>query len=85
VHIDEIKQLIANGLPGAEVMLDGDGTHFQTTVVSDHFCEKTRLQRHQMVYKTLGEKMGREIHALSIQAFTRVEWENQKDLGVIRQ
>ena len=85
MNIDEIKQLIANGLPGAEVMLDGDGTHFQTTVVSDQFCEKTRLQRHQMVYKTLGEKMGKEIHALSIQAFTRVEWENQNGLGIIRQ
>ncbi len=84
MHIDEIKQLIEKGLTGAEVMLDGDGTHFQTTVVSDQFCGKTMLQRHQLVYKTLGGKMGREIHALSIQALTRDECENQKGLGVIR-
>ena len=84
MHIDEIKQLIAKGLPGAEIMLDGDGTHFQATVVSDQFCEMSRLQRHQMVYKTLGDKIGREIHAISIQALTSVEWENQKGLGVIR-
>ena len=65
-------------------MLDGDGTHFQTTVVSDQFCGKTMLQRHQMVYKTLGDKMGKEIHALSIQTFTKGEWENQKGLEIIR-
>ena len=84
MQIDVIKQLIEKGLTGSEVILDGDGTHFQTTVVSDQFCGKSMLQRHQMVYKTLGDKIGREIHALSIQALTRDEWENQKGLGVIR-
>jgi acid stress-induced BolA-like protein IbaG/YrbA len=84
VHIDEIKQLIEKGLTRSEVILDGDGTHFQTTVVNDQFCGMSMLQRHQMVYKTLGDKIGREIHALSIQALTREEWENQKGLGVIR-
>jgi len=83
VHIDEIKNLIQEGLADAEVMLNGDGTHFETTVVSDQFNGKTMLQRHQMVYKTLGDKMGREIHALSIQALTRNEWVNKKDLNVI--
>jgi acid stress-induced BolA-like protein IbaG/YrbA len=84
VHIDEIKKLIQEGLTDAEVLLDGDGTHFETTVVSDQFNGKSMLQRHQMVYKTLGDKMGREIHALSIQALTKDEWENKKDLNVIR-
>lgn len=84
MHIDEIKQYIETGLTEAEVMLDGDGTHFQVIVVSNQFCGKTMLQRHQMVYKTLGDKMGKEIHALSIQALTKDEWENKKGLEVIR-
>ena len=84
MQIDEIKKLIQEGITGAEVMLDGDGTHFETTVISEQFNGKNMLQRHQMVYKTLGEKMGREIHALSIQALTKDEWENKKDLHVIR-
>ena len=84
MHIDEIKKLIQEGLTGAEVLLDGDGTHFEATVVSDQFNGKSMLQRHQMVYKTLGDKMGREIHALSIQALTKDEWKNKKDLNVIR-
>lgn len=84
MHIDEIRKLILEGITGAEVMLDGDGTHFETTVISEQFNGKNMLQRHQMVYKTLGDKMGREIHALSIQALTKDEWENKKDLHVIR-
>lgn len=84
MHIDEIKNLIQKGLTDAEIMLDGDGTHFETTVVSDQFNGKTMLQRHQMVYRTLGDKMGGEIHALSIQALTRDEWVKKKDLNIIR-
>jgi acid stress-induced BolA-like protein IbaG/YrbA len=84
VFVDDIKNMIQEGLTGAEVMLDGDGTHFETTVICDQFGGKTMLQRHQMIYKTLGVKMGREIHALSIQAYTRDEWEARKNLRVIR-
>jgi len=32
------------------------------------------LARHQLVYRALGERMGREIHALSIEAYTPQEW-----------
>ena len=67
----EIEQLIASGLSGCAVTVNSDdNTHFEAIVVSEDFAGKRPLQRHQMVYKTLGELMGGEIHALSIQAFT---------------
>jgi acid stress-induced BolA-like protein IbaG/YrbA len=67
----EIEALITAGLPGcdARVMSD-DNTHFEAVVVSAEFAGKRPLQRHQLVYKTLGDLMGGEIHALSIQALT---------------
>lgn len=83
MQIDEIKQLIETGLPGARVELDGDGTHFSAIVVSEEFAGRNMVQRHQLVYKTLGGKMGNEIHALSIQTYTPEEWEQKKDLRVI--
>jgi len=83
MQIDEIKQLIETGLPDAMVEMDGDGTHFSAVVVSGEFAGKNMVQRHQLVYKTLGEKMGNEIHALSIQTYTPEEWEQKKDLRVI--
>ncbi len=71
-----IKQLIESGLPGADIIVEGDdGTHFQARIVSELFSGKTMIQQHQMVYKTLGDKMGTEIHALSIQTHTPDELE----------
>jgi acid stress-induced BolA-like protein IbaG/YrbA len=37
-------------------------------VLCDAFTGKRSIARHQMVYATLGALVGREIHALSIEA-----------------
>ena len=78
-----IKQLIEEGIPGAVVEVSGDGTHFDAIVVSPAFAGRNRVQQHQLVYGTLGEKMGREIHALSIQTFTPEQWDKARQLRVI--
>ncbi|MEE4185172.1 MAG: BolA/IbaG family iron-sulfur metabolism protein [Gammaproteobacteria bacterium] len=66
---NEIANLILQGLPDAQVEVrSDDNTHFEARVVSPAFAGKRPLQRHQMVYKTLGALMGNEIHAMSIQA-----------------
>ena len=52
----------------------GDGQHFQALVVSREFAGKSRVQRHQLVYKALGERMREEIHALSMRTLTPEEW-----------
>ena len=62
-----IEQMIRTGLPGAEVTVSGaDGVHFEATVVCAAFEGKPTLQRHRMVYATLGPAMGHEIHALGL-------------------
>ena len=64
---DDIRKLIEAGLPGARVTVSGDdGQHFEVEVVSAAFAGKTPVAQHRMVYATLGERMGREIHALKI-------------------
>lgn len=76
---DEIKKLIEEGLPGAVVRVHSeDNTHFQALVVSDAFEDRKRIARHQLVYRCLGERMGNEIHALSIGAYTKREWQELK-------
>jgi acid stress-induced BolA-like protein IbaG/YrbA len=75
MNATEVQRLILSGLPGAEVHVrTDDDTHFEAVVVTAQFAGKRTLQRHQMVYAGLGERMGREVHALSIQAFTPDEW-----------
>ena len=62
-----IAQLILKGLPDAEVEVTGDdGVHFEAVVHSELFAGKPTLARHRMVYATLGELMGNEIHALGL-------------------
>ncbi len=69
-----IEQMIRDGLPGADVSVEGaDGVHFEARVVSPEFAGKSTLQRHRMVYSTLGETMGREIHALGLRTLTPEE------------
>ena len=62
-----IAQIIRTGIPDAEVEVSGDdGVHFEAVVRSASFAGKSTLQRHRLVYATLGELMGNEVHALSL-------------------
>ena len=70
MNAKEVRQLIEAGLPGAQVQVaSDDDTHFESIIVAPQFVGKRMIQRHQLVYATLGARMGREIHALSIQAY----------------
>ena len=74
MNADGIRQLIEQGLPGARVQVQGDdGVHFEATVVCDAFRGKLPLARHRLVYATLGERMGGEIHALALTTLTPEE------------
>ena len=67
----QIQELIETGLPDCTATgASDDNTHFDATVISTAFAGKRPLQRHQMIYAALGEKMGTDIHALSIRALT---------------
>jgi acid stress-induced BolA-like protein IbaG/YrbA len=71
---EAVAELIRAGLPGAEVRVESDdNTHFAARIVAREFAGKRPIARHQLVYRTLGELMGREIHAMSIEALTPEE------------
>jgi len=77
---NDVADLIQAGLPGSRVeVLSADNTHYEATVVSPDFAGQSHVARHQMVYRTLGERMGREIHALSLRTLTPEEWAHQPD------
>ena len=71
---DSVQQGIEGGLPCSHIEVIGDGQHFQAVIVSDAFAGKSRVQRHQLVYAALGERMREEIHALSMRTLTPDEW-----------
>ena len=74
----QIADRIQAGLAGAKATVTSpDNVHFEATVVAAAFAGKRALQRHQMVYATLGTAMGNEIHALALQVFTPEEYAGQ--------
>ena len=75
---EELRSIIAAGLPCEQLEVDGDGRHWEALVVSAEFAGMRTLQRHQRVYATLGARMqSDEVHALSIRTFTPAEWAAQ--------
>lgn len=71
---ESVTALIRAGLPGAEVHVESDdNVHFASRIVAPQFAGLRPIARHQLVYRALGALMGREIHALSIEALTPEE------------
>jgi acid stress-induced BolA-like protein IbaG/YrbA len=67
----KVADMIRAGLPGATVQVESDdNTHFASRIVATQFAGLRPIARHQLVYQTLGALVGREIHALSIEALT---------------
>ena len=74
----QVAQIIESGLSGAKALVKSeDNVHFEAVVISAAFAGKRSVQRHQLVYGTLGAAVGNEIHALALQVFTPEEFADQ--------
>jgi len=74
MNSDDIKVLIETSIEDAVAnVTSDDNVHFEAIVISQAFSEKSLIQRHQMVYSSLGDKMQSEIHALSLTTLTPKE------------
>ena len=72
---ESVRQGISSGLACDHLEVLGDGQHFEAVIVSTAFDGKSRVQRHQLVYAALGDRMRQEIHALSMRTLTPAEWQ----------
>ncbi|WP_437884010.1 BolA family protein [Pseudomonas sp. LRF_L74] len=78
---DAISQSLQQGLQPEHLdVLDeshmhsrGQETHYKAVIVSPAFDGLNAVKRHQKVYATLGELMGR-FHALALHTYTPGEW-----------
>ena len=77
----EVEGLIRNGIPDAHVEVrdtTGGGDHFEALIVSSMFEGKGLVERHQTVYKALGDAMRVRVHALSLKTLTPAQYENRR-------
>jgi acid stress-induced BolA-like protein IbaG/YrbA len=70
-----IHGYLSQGLDCTHLEVEGDGQHFTAVIVSPAFAGKSRIQRHQIVYAALGDRMREEIHALSMKTLTPEEYQ----------
>lgn len=81
---EEVKRLIAAGLSGCEVMVNGDGSHFEAIVIGECFANLTPVKKQQLVYATVNDRIrSGELHALSIKTYTPAEWQQARKLRVM--
>ncbi|MBK6695608.1 MAG: BolA family transcriptional regulator [Myxococcales bacterium] len=59
----------------------GSETHFRVVLVSGAFAGRSRVERHRLVYDTLGEELKRGVHALALVTKTAEEWAKDNDAG----
>lgn len=72
---DDLRSIIASSLACDHLEVDGDGRHWSAVIVSAAFEGRRAVQRHQLVYATLGARMHTdEVHALSMRTYTPAEW-----------
>ena len=70
----QIEDWIRQGLECSHLVVDGDGRHFEATIVSPVFAGLSRVQRQQRVNVVLREHFEAEtLHALSMRCFTPEE------------
>jgi acid stress-induced BolA-like protein IbaG/YrbA len=77
----EVESLIREGIPDAHVEVrdtTGGGDHFDALIVSTMFEGKGLVERHQTVYKALGDAMRVRVHALSLKTLTPAQYENRR-------
>jgi len=73
-----VAEIIEAALGGSHALVTSeDNVHFEAIVIAPAFIGKKPVQRHQMVYSTLGAAVGNEIHALALQVFTPDEYARQ--------
>lgn len=78
MQIEAVAELIRAGVPGAQVRVTGDGSHFDAVVVSEAFDGKSPIQKQRLVMAAVKQEIeSGELHALSIKTFTPGEWAAQ--------
>ncbi|MGD8592219.1 MAG: BolA/IbaG family iron-sulfur metabolism protein [Gammaproteobacteria bacterium] len=84
MQIDEVKNLILQDLPDAEIHVQGEDCNFSVDVISTLFDSVTKLNRQRKVLGAVKEQIQNgDIHALSVKAFTPEEWAKQGELKVL--
>ena len=76
---EEVKNLIWQKVPQAQIFVEGTGCDLTVTVISDQFADLTLVKKQQRVLESLTEPLSNgRLHAVSVKAYTETEWQALK-------
>jgi acid stress-induced BolA-like protein IbaG/YrbA len=71
-----VETMVREALQDADVSVEGSGSNYSITVISDVFADMRAVKRQQTVYAALSDAIASgSIHAVNIRAVTPAEWE----------
>ncbi|MDP2227799.1 MAG: BolA family protein [Moraxellaceae bacterium] len=79
---DDVKALLVAALPDAEIHVEGEGSKYTVTVVTDRFAGMRPVAKQQLIYAPLNAHIASgEIHAVSMRTLTQEEWRKIRLFG----
>jgi monothiol glutaredoxin len=71
----EVEKLVRQGIPDAQVFIEGAGCDLSLVVVSEQFTDLPPVKEQQQVLATLKEPLASgKLHAVSVKTYTPDEW-----------
>ncbi|MFT6310766.1 MAG: acid stress-induced BolA-like protein IbaG/YrbA [Porticoccus sp.] len=78
MQAQDIQALLEAKLENCEVNVQGDGSHFDITVIGVMFDGLRAVKKQQLVYAVLSEEIASgAIHAVNMKLYTPQEWAQQ--------
>ncbi len=76
MQAQELQTLLTEELPGCEVEVRSEGSHYDILVIGEMFDGLRPVQKQQAVYKVLNPLItSGSIHAVNIRTHTPAEWQ----------
>ena len=69
IEQDKLTSLIEGKFPNSKITIEdlaGDNDHYSISIESSLFNGLSRIQQHQLVYKSLNGLMDKELHAMQL-------------------
>jgi stress-induced morphogen len=69
IEQNRLEKIITEKFPNSKILIEdlaGDNNHYSVTLESSMFNGLSRIQQHQLVYKSLDGLMDSELHAMQL-------------------
>lgn len=77
----EIQRILNDALALDEIVVKGEGSHFEVIAVGELFDGMSRVKKQQTIYAPLMAHISSNaIHALTIKTYSPAEWARDKKL-----